>query len=129
MRRHRSATSPLPLLPVVLAALICAQAAAAEDAIFVEGEGYKTYQDLGGMMIGREYCTSASGSQAADGIDVPGEWIRLNVTFSTGGWYEPFLAYQANDADTIGMRLTIASSPRGLEDLTSDFTVRGYGIG
>jgi hypothetical protein len=119
----------MTLFPLFFLALLCTAPAGAEEAIFVEGEGFKVSQDLGGMPITREYCTSASGHQAADGIDIPGEWIRLPLTITTAGLYDLFVAYQANDGDTVQVRLTIPGSPNEREDIVSDFTLQGYGIG
>jgi hypothetical protein len=136
MRRERvahqiSVTRRDARLPAVIAGvlLVLAAVASADSSVMVEGEDYVDYHDIGGGLIRPELCSSASGQYAADYIDVPGEWIMLRATFSSTGCYDPVVAYQANTADVIELRVTISKgSPTGT-DISTDYSMLGYGIG
>ena len=118
-------------LPAVVAVvlLVAAAVAFADSSVMVEGEDYVEYNDIGGGLIRPEFCSSASGQYAADYIDVPGEWIMLRATFPSTGCFDPTVGYQANAADVIELRVTISKgSPTG-SDISSDYSMLGYGIG
>ena len=118
-------------LPAVVAGIVLVVAAVgyADSSVLVEGEDYEDYNNIGGGLIRPEFCSSASGQYAADYIDVPGEWIMLRATFVSTGCFNPVVAYQANTADEIELRVTISKgSPTGT-DISSDYSMLGYGIG
>jgi hypothetical protein len=104
---------------------------AAED-LRIEGEEYVFYgsYNIGGVEIRPEYCGSASEYYAADGIDVPGEWIKLKVTIPVTGCYELVSAYQAAYQDTVEIDVSILDYPEPGQVTSSRFTfVEGYGYG
>ena len=106
-----------------------AAVAFADSAVMVEGEDYVEYNDIGGGLIRPEFCSSASGQYAADYIDVTGEWIMLRATFPSSGCYDPVVAYPANAAVVMEIRVTFdKGSPTGT-DISADYSMLGYGIG
>jgi hypothetical protein len=121
----------LPILATALALLVASASPAAED-LRVEAEEFPAYgsNDLGGIPILIEFCGSASEYYTADGIDVPGEWIKLKVTFTREADYRTELAYQATYGDVVTARATILDYPAPGETLSTDFTLAdGYGFG
>ncbi len=118
-------------LPAVVAVvlLVVAAVAFADSAVMVEGEDYVEYNNIGGGLIRPEFCSSASGQYAADYIDVPGEWIMLRATFTSTACYDPVVAYQANAADLIELRVTIEKGSPAGTDISADYSMLGYGIG
>lgn len=116
----------------VLAALVVAAPAQAAEDLLVEGEEYETYGslDLGGVLIQSEFCSGASGFLAAGGLDIPGEWIRLKVTFPTDGCYRSTIAYQSAYSDHVELVLRLADAPAPGGELTSThWLTDGWGFG
>ena len=121
----------MPVL-VVLALLLAAGAVNGADQIVVEGEDYESYghNDLGGVAIGAEWCSGASGFLAAGGLDVPGEWIRLKVTFTIDGCYDSGVAYQSAYGDTVELRVRLMDAPDPGGQLLDDYMLTdGWGFG
>jgi len=120
---------------IVAAAAAAVLAAAgpclAEEMVYVEGEDFPAYDwfNKGGDPIEIVWCSGASQGQAAGGMDLPGEWIRLKVTFPRAGCYSPHVMYQAGYGDTVGFDLKLAddSSPGGLQ--IASFRGEGWGFG
>jgi len=127
-RVARGANVPAIILFFAFAAGV---ASAAED-LRLEAEEFEAYgsYDLGGIPILVEYCASASGHYTADGIDVPGEWIKLKVSFVFEDDYRTELAYQAAYGDTVVMRATILDFPEPGQSVSTDYLLdNGYGFG
>jgi hypothetical protein len=104
----------------------------AADGVLVEGEDFTAYgaYNIGGYDIQPEYCAGASGTLAADGLDEPGEWIKLAVTLPLEGCYDAVLAYQAEYGDTVHLVVKMLDTPSPGETLLSDFPLdQGYGFG
>jgi len=122
------------LTPVLfsLAALLAAAAPSLADApVFVEGEEFVNYgwHNIGGVGIAVEACSGASQGYAAGGLDVPGEWIELKVTFERQGCYDVHVFYQAGFGDTVGfdLKLLDPSAPGGVSAVR--FEAPGWGFG
>jgi hypothetical protein len=122
------------MIPLLIAAAVAAAAGgawAAED-LRVEAEEFELYgaYDLGGLPIAIEFCASASGYYTVDWIDVPGEWIKLKVTFTQDSDYGTVLAYQAPYGELVVVRTTILDYPAPGESITTDHQLdNGYGFG
>jgi len=128
----RSATTWVLLLIPLSLFLTPAAPSSAADGVLVEGEGFTAYgsYNLGGYDILPEYCAGASGTLAADGLDEPGEWIKLAVTLPLEGCYDAVLAYQAEYGDTVNLVVRMLDTPSPGETLLSDFLLdQGYGFG
>lgn len=116
----------------VLLAVMLTGTAWGADAVRVEGEDFNLYDsnNLGGYPISTEYCGSASQYFAADGIDLPGEWIMLRVMVEETGCYDVTVAYQCYYLNAVGLRLRVMDYPEPGQSLVSDFTLtEGYGFG
>lgn len=103
--------------------------ASAETTVVLEGEDYWGYNDIGGNLIGTEYCSTASGELAVDHIDVPGEWVRLTVTLPVTASYSLSVAYQGYNGDELDFRVTVEKGAPTGEDIHEEFAVLGWGIG
>lgn len=101
---------------------------AISQTVLVECESYTAFQDLGGMPIATLSCSYASGGQAVDYVDVPGEWIQLSVTFPGDGYYSDSLCCAAYIGAVNTLRLTLSDEALKAEQ-TSDVEVVGSGIG
>ncbi|MBD3368037.1 MAG: hypothetical protein GF405_07685 [Candidatus Eisenbacteria bacterium] len=130
----RSITSPaarsLGLL-VALLGLWVASAAGADD-LLVECEEFEPYgaNDLGGYEIATEYCSGASQFQAVFGLDLPGEWIKLKVTFTQEGCYRSSMGYQSAYGETVDFRVRMIDAPTPGQEIDSPFVFDdGYGFG
>jgi hypothetical protein len=111
--------------------LACGAAPGAED-LRIEGEEFRTYghHNIGGADISAEYCSGASQYLAADGIDVPGEWIRLKVTFPDADCYQSVIQYQAGYDEPVWLRVTLLDGAGSDQDLQADYLlVDGFGFG
>lgn len=128
-------TGTLPLTMVLAACLFMLAPATgvfAADDLLIEGEEYETHgsNDLGGVAIGTDYCSGASGFLAAGGLDVPGEWLRLEVTFPVDGCYSGTVAYQSGYGDHVQLRLRMADAPGSGQEITTDhWLTEGWGFG
>jgi hypothetical protein len=113
---------------VILAASRCPGA----EGLRVEAEDFAAYGscDLGGLTIGSDYCSTASGFEVVTGLDLPGEWIRLKVTFPAAGCYRSSVAYQAAYADTVVVRVRVVDGGGAGTPLTAHYTLSdGWGFG
>ncbi len=116
----------------LLAAGLAAQPAAAAGDLLIECEDFEAYgaNDLGGYGLAIEYCSGASQFQAVFGLDLPGEWIKLKVTFTQSGCYRAEMAYQALYGKTVDFRVRLLDAPAPGEELESAFAFDdGYGFG
>jgi hypothetical protein len=124
---HVRLAAALALAVVMSAASPCP----AEEMVYVEGEDFPAYGwlDNGGDPIEIVWCSGASQGQAAGGIDLPGEWIRLKVVFPRPGCYVPHVMYQAGYGDNVKfvLKLHDPSAPGGLQ--TAAFGAVGWGFG
>lgn len=129
--RARGASVLIPVVVAALAALGAGGASAAED-LKVEAEEFEAYgaYDLGGLPIAIEFCASASGYFTVDWIDVPGEWIKLKVTFTQEADYGSVLAYQAPYGEAVFVRTTILDYPEPGQSVSTQYQLDdGYGFG
>ena len=97
-----------------------------------EAEEYASYgwYDIGGMEITDAYCSYASQGLAVDGLDLPGEWIKLKVSFTHGGCYSTRIDYQSAYADTVGLAVRLLDYPVPGEEIRADYTLYdGFGFG
>ena len=127
-------TKPIGLIGTALtiAALLVAGPVTAADDLFVECEEFEAYggNDLGGYPLGIEYCSGASQFQAVFGLDLPGEWIRLKVSFTQAGCYRATMGYQAAYQETVTFQVRMIDAPTPGEEIPSTFVFDdGYGFG
>jgi hypothetical protein len=129
MARFAGASAPAALC--ILAVLLAFGTSLGDTPIFVEGEEFVNYggYNIGGADIQVEECSGASQGLAAGGLDVPGEWIELKVTFERAGCYDVHVFYQAEYGDTVRfeLRLLDGSVPGGVS--TVAYEAPGWGIG
>jgi hypothetical protein len=119
------------VLSVLLVVTVTVPAWSAER-ILVEGEDFGLYgsHDLGGMPIAALFCTGASGYYAANGLDVPGEWILLKVDVPDAGCYSSKLAYQAAYDDDVNLRVRMIDAPAPDDEILVDYRLTGgWGFG
>jgi hypothetical protein len=113
---------PLIVALVALSGFTCAQA------MIIEAESYSAWHDEGGNTIGVVSCSAASGGQAVEGFDYPGDWIELVLTLGNNGSYADIL----RSAGVTGITSTLQSTVYGCGpsggDLVSSFTTLGEGI-
>ncbi len=127
--RNHAAQSGRFLILVVGILLVLTAWASAYTSVLVEGEDYWGWNDIGGNMIGVEWCSTASGEYTVDYIDVPGEWVRLTVTLTATACYSVTVGYQAYNGAEIDLRVTIEKGGPTGEDVHEDFSLLGWGIG
>lgn len=114
----------------VLVALAASALGASE--LRIEAEGFEPYgyYDMGGYEVSVSYCSYASGALAVDGLDVPGEWFKVKVTFEAGGCYGTRIDYQSDYADTVEIAVRLLDYPDVGDELRADYTlVDGFGFG
>jgi hypothetical protein len=118
---------------VAVAALaLCALPAAAANDLLVECEEFEPYggNDLGGYTLGIEFCSGASQFQAVFGLDLPGEWIKLKVSFTEPGCYRSRMGYQSAYGETVDFRVRMLEAPAPGEEIVAPFVLDdGYGFG
>lgn len=96
----------------------------------IECEDYtSSYDDPSGANpITAPYCSGASGLKAVQGMDYPGEWIRVPVYVPHAGEYRVLLNYQAMAGDDIRVRVGIEGCGAPVPEC--DFVLnQGKGIG
>ncbi|MBD3347975.1 MAG: hypothetical protein GF400_02115 [Candidatus Eisenbacteria bacterium] len=115
-----------------LVLLMSAAPAAGAGGIVVEGEEFEAYgyNDLGGIPIGTEWCSGASGFYAAGGLDLPGEWIRLKVSFPAAACYASDIAYQSSYGDTVRLTVRMGDAPGPGQHIEREHLLtEGWGFG
>lgn len=116
-------------LVTTICCIILLASAAGGQAIIVEAESYVASNDIGGTVIYVTSCSGASGGQAVEGFDTPGEWIEVVVNVPAAGSYADsirsagLLNYESDLQSTI-----FCGGPVGT-DLTSAYHTLGLGIG
>ncbi len=114
----------------VLLLLLGASAALAGVTVQAEGEQFVDSYNIGGLMISKEFCSAASEWYAADGLDVVGEWIEVEIAVPTTGYYAPRIGYQVEYEDTSAVRLTVIDDEATDVNRVSDFDLlEGWGFG
>jgi hypothetical protein len=95
----------------------------------VELEDYtESYNEPGSIPITAPGCPGASGLKAVQGMDYPGEWIKVPVYVARAGEYQVLVAYQASAGDDIRVRVGIEGC--GTPSPECDFVLdEGKGIG
>ena len=117
----------IPAIAFLLGAGVYSSPAISQT-VLVECESFTAFQDLGGLPIAKVSCAYASGGQAVDYVDVPGEWIQLSVIFPEDGYYSDSLCCAAYIGAVNTLRLTLSDEALKAEQ-TSDVEVVGSGIG
>lgn len=110
---------------------VLATAEASPD-LKIEAESFEHFgsYNIGGFDISPGFCSYASGYYTADGLDVRGEWIKLEVTFAYPDCYETRIDYQSGYGDTVEMRVRLLDYPMVGEELASEYVMsEGYGFG
>ena len=118
-------------MAVVLLAGLSGASLAAED-LRIEAEEFPAYgsYNIGGEDIRESYCSYASGGLAVDGLDVPGEWFKLKVSFASGGCYSSRIDYQSAYDDTVQLVVRLLDYPVPGDELRADYVlVDGFGFG
>lgn len=107
-------------------------AAHAAPSLRLEAEVFEHYgwYNIGGFDISPGYCSYASGFYTAGGLDIPGEWIELEVTFTEPACYTTRIDYQSDYGDTVRMAVRILDYPSIGEELKAEYVMsEGYGFG
>ncbi len=118
-------------IAVVLLAGLSGASFAADD-LRIEAEEFPAYgsHNVGGEDIREAYCSYASGGLAVDGLDIPGEWFKLKVTFSQAGCYSSRIDYQSAFDDTVQLVVRLLDYPGPGEELRADYVlINGFGFG
>jgi hypothetical protein len=100
----------------------------AVEAVEVEGEDYTSFSNLGGYDITEGFCSNASGSFYAFGIDVPGEWIQLPINVLKPGCYDSWILAQGFHDVRSDLKMTVFGAGPGGEDVTAYYEVIGQGL-
>jgi hypothetical protein len=132
MSGRKGLTRPALAVLAVLTVLAAAHCAFAASELRIEAESFEPYgyYDIGGYEVEVAYCSYASGQLAVDGLDLPGEWFKLKVTFYDGGCYETRLDYQSGYEDTVQLAVRLLDYPDVGDEIRADYTlVNGYGFG
>jgi len=118
------------LLTFTVACLLVA-GAAAEVLPYVdfEGEDYVASHNIGGAMIQVGPCGGASGGSLVKYIDVPGEWIELEIDLPEDVCYDSSVRFQGYVDFVSDFIMTLLGAGPGGEDLVSEFSFVGAGHG
>ena len=115
---------------VALLMLLTAAVATAGVTVQAECEQYVDAYNIGGLAIGKAFCSGASDYYAADGIDVAGEWIAVDIAVPLTGYYQPLLGYQVEYEDSAAVRLTVVDEETPEVNRVADFELlQGWGFG
>jgi len=114
----------------VLLLVLVVPAASAGVTVQAEGEQFVDSYNIGGIEISKAFCSGASEWYAADGLDVTGEWIELDIAVPITGYYQPRLGYQVEYEDSAAVRLTVIDDEVPEYTRVSDFALlEGWGFG
>ncbi|MFH1841615.1 MAG: hypothetical protein ABIF77_00270 [bacterium] len=95
----------------------------------VEGETYYAWHNIGGRIIQITTCHAASGGLLAAGLDMPGEWLRVQITLPGSTCYEDLVGFMGYDGDENSVRMTMYGPDSWDVAATSEFTFVGAGTG
>ena len=114
---------------VPIAALVCSMCVAAgAHSTTIEAESFVAWHDEGGNVIQRVTCGAASGGEAVEGFDHPGDWIEVVFELGAPGSFTDTLR-SAGLLDSVStIRSTVYGCGPSGEDLVSWFTTVGLGI-
>jgi hypothetical protein len=102
---------------------------ASAESVWVEAETFTAKHDAGGLTIYVTGCSGASGGQAVEGFDTPGDWIELKLDIAENGAFIDSLRSGGMSMVESDLRCTVyGAGPLG-GDLTSTYSTLGYGIG
>ena len=116
-------------LLLVLFFLALLSLTASAESIWVEAETFTASYDAGGLGIYVTGCSGASGGQAVEGFDYPGDWIELKLTIGENGAFTDSLRSGGLSMEESDIRATVFGAGPVGENLVSDFHTLGYGIG
>jgi hypothetical protein len=108
--------------------LAASAAATARDCVEIEGESFIDSWNQGGLPIRVSTCFNASGGHVADGLDVSGDWVELEVTLPWTRCYGDWIGFQGTLGQTSTVRMTVFESGQHEPLLTSDFIFTGEGV-
>jgi hypothetical protein len=115
------------LLVTTLTCLLVGGAAA--QSIIIEAETYVASHNEGGEPITVAFCGAASGGRAVDGYDWPGDWIEVLLTVDENGAFADSMRSAGLRNEVSTHRSTVYGGGPVGENLVSDFTTIGLGIG
>jgi hypothetical protein len=108
---------------------VCLLAASGAYGIVIEAETMVASYNAGGSSIYITTCSGASGGQAVDGIDTPGDWIEVVIDLAGAGSYADSLRSAGLlDAES-DLTSTVIGGGMGGADLVSSYHTSGLGIG
>jgi hypothetical protein len=117
------------LMGLIFVALFFASANAQSIRVEAESYIYVAYHDEGGVALNVVSCSGASGGQAVEGFDFPGDWIEVILEVPENGSFCDSLRSGGLTAHECDLQSTVfGAGPLG-EDLVSAFHTIGEGIG
>ncbi len=118
------------LTGAALLLLLVGTSASAGVTVQAECEDYVDSYNIGGGPIMKSFCSGASEFHAADGLDITGEWIEVEIAVPLTGYYQPLLGYQTAYEDSSGVRLTVVDDEVAEVNRIADFDLLdGWGFG
>ena len=115
---------------VIASLLLSVVTGTAGVTVQVEGEAYVDTYDLGGLPFSKSFCSAASEWYAADGLDIPSEWLELEIAVPLTGHYQPLVGYQVEYQDSSAVRVTVMDEQSPEVNRVSDFSLsEGWGFG
>jgi hypothetical protein len=102
---------------------------ASAQIIIIEAEDYIASNDIGGAVIQTVLCSAASGGEAVEGFDTPGEWIEVILNASHAGSFADWIRSAGLNNYESDLRSTIFGGGPGGADLVSAYHTVGLGIG
>jgi len=119
-------------ISIPIAALLLATStlsAPATTTVREEAEAYDSFYEAGGDAIHVGFCSSASEEFCADGVDKPGDWIRLGISVPAAGAYNAYIAFQgmAGSAHEYLVEIWPQGEPLSTESVVFDYVGAGVG--
>lgn len=102
---------------------------ASAEIIMIEAEDYVASHDIGGAVIQTVSCSAASGGEAVEGFDTPGEWIEVVLNVSHVGSYADWIRSAGLTGYESDLQSTVFGGGPGGADLVSTYHTVGLGIG
>jgi hypothetical protein len=99
------------------------------SSIIVEAESFVASNNIAGAPISIISCSGASGYQAVNGCDTPGEWIEVFFHLSSNASAVDTLRSASTSSAQTELRATMFSAGPMGEHLISTYDVIGEGIG
>jgi hypothetical protein len=108
--------------------IVASASGLARVSIEVEGESFVANMNQGGLPIRASTCFNASGGYVAEGLDIPGDWIELEITLPWTRCYADWIGCQGRLEQSNTVRLTVFEP--GLPDPLhiTDYVFTGEGV-